>query len=58
MGAGAGVGARECIMANSHMVIPPMDRETDRHTIENITFPQLRWRTVNIRLRYALSSDN
>ena len=35
---------------------PPMDRLT--HMTENITFPQLRWRMVNIRLRHALSSDN
>ena len=35
----------QCIMGNGHMVTP---LDTDRHTCENITFPQLCWQAVKI----------
>ena len=37
----------ECIMGNGHMVTP-VDRQT--HIRENITFPQLHWRAVQMLL--------
>ena len=38
-------GEFQCIMGNGHMG-PPLNKMT--HTIENITFPQLRWRAVKM----------
>ena len=35
----------QCIMGNGHMGTPPWTH-THKHTCENITFPQLRWRAV------------
>ena len=44
----------QCIIGNGHMRTPPplpwTARQTD--TTENITFPQLRWREVKIRIDY------
>ena len=42
-GEGALYSEFQCIMGNSHIgTPPPVDRQ--RHTSENITFPQLHWR--------------
>ena len=43
-----------CIMGNCHIGPPPLNRQTN--TYENITFPQIRWRTViNSRQKRVLS---
>ena len=40
------------IIRSGHMGTPPVNGQTD--TTENITFPQLRWKTVIIRLNKRL----
>ena len=36
-------GEVQSIMGNGHMRPPYVNRQNDVHTMENITFPQLRW---------------
>ena len=47
--AGALYNEVQCILGNGHMG-PHLCEQTDR--TENITFPQLRWRAVNIDVNY------
>ena len=46
---GPGPGGSYTVKSKAYgdMVILPVDRQNDRYT-ENITFPHLCWRTVNI----------